>query len=100
MSEKNVKNVKLIREEMDLLEEAKKMVKLTEEGAIKLAPYTYKNVPTLFKTVLNESEKDYKEIYNRMLDQIEAMNQGDISRDKATENIGQYLFKKLVKPNI
>ncbi len=95
-----MKDVNKIREEIAVLEEQKELNSmLTEQDARELTPYICKEVPTLFKIIFTECEKDYKEIADNMLSHLERMNAG-LSLDKTTESLGRYLFEKLVEPNL
>lgn len=95
------KDVSKLREEVQLLENKKKENSLlTEEEARDITPYMCKEAPTLFKIIFTESEKNYLEIAEAMLDNLEKLNSGEINADKATEHLGKYLFEKLVKPNL
>lgn len=95
------KDVAKLREEMAALENEKiENPGFLEERAAEIAPYMYKETPTLFKVIYTESENDHVEISNFILDNIEKMNNGDLSKDDGTEKIGRMLFEKLVKPKI
>ena len=95
------KDVVKIREEIKILENEKKINPgHSEEHAKSISPYICSEVPTLFNIVYRESEKDYIQIIRVMLDNLEKLNSGEINTDKATEQLGKFLFEKLVKPNI
>lgn len=95
------KDVSKIRQEMEALENEKICNPgFSEMRAMELAPYMHNSVPTLFKIIYTESEKDYTMIANVMLNNLEQLYSGEINADKATETLGRFLFNKLVKPNL
>lgn len=95
------KDIVKIREEMALLEAEKIETPLfSEERAKEIAPYMAKEVPALFSVVYRESEKNYLEISNIILNNIEKVDNGELTRDQATEVVGKMLFEKCVRPSI
>lgn len=95
------KDVVKIRQEMQALEDEKTLNPgFPVERAVEIAPYISQEVPTLFSIIYNESEKDYIQIANVMVDNLDKLNKGELNADEATEQLGKFLFNKLVKPNL
>lgn len=62
-------------------------------------PYLYKHAPTMFRMVY-ENDFDYMPIVTVMLDKHRRIQEGEITHEDASKDLGESLAEKFIYPNI